>query len=74
LFEITRLRENKQVERPGTAEIGDNDGINGHRSEEALPGSRVEIRNGALNVRKGFFDIKSLAGSDGRMKTWFFER
>jgi hypothetical protein len=74
LSEITRLGENQQVKRPGATEIGHDDGVDGHRSEKASPRSRVEIGNGSLDVRQRFFDVKSLAGRDGRVETRFFER
>jgi len=74
LSKVHWLRDDEQIKCPRAAEIGNDDGVDGHRSEEALPRRRLKVGNGALNVREGFFIVHSLAWCDGWMQTRFFKR
>lgn len=38
-LKIRRLADEEQVKGPATAEVGNNDGINGHGGKETTPGS-----------------------------------
>ena len=68
------LRDDEQIKGPRAAEIVDNDGVDGHRSEEALPRRRLKVGNGALDVRERLFDVHSLTRCDGWMQAGLFKR
>ena len=74
LSEVARLREDEEVECPGSAKVGDDDGVNGRGCEEGAPRCRPEIGDGALDVRQRLLDVEPLAGRDGRMETRLLER
>ena len=74
LSEVARLREDEEVECPGSAKVGDDDGVDGRGCEEGAPGCRPEIGDGALDVRQRLLDVEPLAGRDGRMETRLLER
>ena len=74
LFEVHRLRDDEQVEGPRAAEVGHDDGIDGHRSEELLPRCGVDVGDASLDVAQRVFDVETLARRDGRVQTRFLER
>ena len=74
LSEVARLREDEEVECPGSAKVGDDDGVDGRGCEEGAPRCRPEIGDGALDVRQRLLDVEPLAGRDGRMETRLLER
>lgn len=46
LLKIRRLTDEQQVKRPAPAEIGHDDGVDGHRGEKLTPGSVEFLQRG----------------------------
>lgn len=74
-MEVGGLGEDKEVEVPGAAEVGDHDGVDGHGMEEGVPRGRRYRRQGLLRRGpQGFLDVEQLPRRDRRMEPRFLER
>lgn len=66
MLQVAGLEEYKQVEVPGAAEVGDDDGVDRHGGEEGVPGGGGDGGEGGVGGgADGLLDVEEFAARDG---------
>lgn len=73
-MEVAGLEKDKEVEVPGATEVGNNNGVYRHGSEELVPGGGGDGGEGGLRRgADGLLYVHQLTGRDGRVLGGPFE-
>lgn len=68
VLEERGLEQHQEVEVPGAAEVGHNDGVDRHRAHHFPPRSRLQgWHRGMSRLPERFLDVLQLGYADGRM-------